>query len=132
MFLIVPDLKNDISAFEMNTERKGERTIAENVGESLSAPEPIRETLSFQVTGINGNILEITSFYRSVDVFTEEIKWEGVDVYFVDKTTRKHVEDKEGYFLFPYDVQKQNYVLNHPFVGDPTTFFYEKQNILMI
>jgi len=126
MFLMVPDQKNNFSAFEIHTERKGERSIVENIGDPLSIPEPIRETLSFQVTRTDGNILEITSFYRTVDIVTEEIKWEGVNTYYVDKTTRKHVANEEGYFLFPYNLQKQNYILNHPLVGDPTTFFYEK------
>jgi len=53
MFLIVPDLKNNISAFETHVERKGERSIAENVGDPLSTPELIRETLSHKVTGKN-------------------------------------------------------------------------------
>ena len=50
MFLIVPDLKNNSSFFEIHTERKGERSIVENIGDPLSTPELIRETLSHKVT----------------------------------------------------------------------------------
>jgi len=125
MFLIVPDLKNDFSAFEINEERRGENASTKNIDDPLSIPIPDKETLSYQVTGANGNILEITSVYRAVDILTDEITWESIDVYYVDKTTRKHVEDKEGYFLFPYNLQKQNYILNHPLIGAPTTMFYE-------
>jgi len=125
MFLIVPDLKNDFSAFEVLLLRIGEKASIENIDDPLPIPEPVTQTLTHQVTGADGNILEIKSVYRDIDIFTGEITWEGTDTYYVDKTTRKHVGDKEGHFLFPYNVQKQDYILHHPLIGAPTTLFFE-------
>jgi len=125
LFLIVPDLKNDFSAFEIHEERNGEKAFVENIGDPLPIPEQIRLTLTHRVTGSDGNILEIISIFRDFDIFTGEITWESDETFYVDKATRKHVGDKEGYFLFPHNTQKQDYVLHHPLVVASATFFYE-------
>ena len=123
LFIISPDLKNEPSAFEVHIEQKGESAFVENIGDPLPISEPTRQTLTNQVTKSDGNIFEIKSIFRSVDIFTDEITWEATDTYFVDKTTRKHVGDKEGQFQFPYNIQKQNYIIHHPLIGSATTLF---------
>ena len=126
MFLIVPDLKNDSSSFELEMERISETATVEKVGDPLPAIQPTRDTLSFEITNTDGNILEVQSVYQEHDTSTDEVIWESIDVYYIDKNTRKHVENSEGYFtVLPYNVQKQDYVVNHPLVGNPTTFYFE-------
>ena len=126
MFLIVPDLKNDSSSFELEMERISETATVEKVGDPLPAIQPTRDTLSFEITNTDGNIWEVQSVYQEHDTSTDEVIWESIDVYYIDKNTRKHVENSEGYFtVLPYNVQKQDYVVNHPLVGNPTTFYFE-------
>ena len=102
VFLIVPDLKNDISAFETLVERVGEKSNRETIDGELSNPKFVKQTLTHNVVEVEGNILKIESIYRDHDIFTNDVNWEGTDTYYVDKSTRKHMGDEEGYFLFPY------------------------------
>jgi signal transduction histidine kinase len=125
LFIISPDLKNEPSAFEVHIEQKGERSFVKNISDPLPISEPTRQTLTSQVTKSDGNIFEIKSIFRSIDILTDEITWEATDTYFVDKTTRKHVGDKEGQFQFPYSIQKQNYIIHHPLIGAATTLFFD-------
>ena len=130
MFLIVPDLKSEFSVFEVDVLRTGEKSSIENIDDPLPTPEPLTQTLTAQVVGNDGNILEIQSIYRDYDIFTGEIFWEGTNTFFVDKTTRKHVGDKEGQFIFPSNVQKHDYILYHPLIGAPTTLFFEGTELI--
>ena len=126
MFLIVPDLKNNSSVYEGKVERISEGSKVKKVGDPLPTPKTSRDTLSLEITNTDGNILEIKSVYQEHDIITDEITWEGIDVYYVDKTTRKHIQDSEGYFAsLPYNTQKQDYVVNNPLIGNPTTFYFE-------
>ncbi len=126
MFLIVPDLKNDSSAFEGKAERISEGSTVEKAGDPLPSPISSRDTISFEITNTDGNILEVQSVYQQHDISTGEVTWEGIDVYYIDKNTRKHTENSEGYFtVLPYNLQKQDYIVNHPLIGNPTTFYFE-------
>ena len=126
MFLIVPNLKNDSSAFELKIERISKGSTVEKVGDPLPTPKASRDTLSFEITNTDGNILEVHSVYQEHDISTGEVTWEGIDVYYIDKNTRKHTENSEGDFtVLPYNTQKQDYIVNHPLVGNPTTFYFE-------
>jgi len=126
MFVIVPDLKNSSSSFELKMQRISESSTVEKIGDPLPPTEPTRDTLSFEITNTDGNILEVQSVYQEHDAFTDELTWESIDIYYIDKNTRKHVDASEGYFtVLPYNIQKQNYIVNHPLVGNPTTFYFE-------
>ncbi len=64
LFLIVPDLKNNSSAFEGKVERISVGSTVEKVGDPLPTPKTSRDTLSFEITNTDGNILEIKSVYQ--------------------------------------------------------------------
>ena len=70
MFLIVPDLKNDISAFETLVERTGEKSYRGNINAELSNPESVKQTLTHKVVEVKGNTLKIESIYRDYDVLS--------------------------------------------------------------
>jgi len=114
MFIAVPILKNDSAAFENIREYVGKDSYAKNVGDDLSEPVISKDFVEYKIVNSNGNILEIESIYVTIDIVTNEKIYENHKTYFVDSTTRKHVDNDLSYFIFPTNVQKQNYLLLDP------------------
>jgi len=126
MFVIVPDLKNGFSAFQQVKEHLGKDAYVEYIGGELSPLHNSKDFTEYNVVNVDGNILEIESTYTSRDLVTGEIVYDRTSTYFVDKTTRKHVGDEGWYFIFPLNVQKQNYLLLDPNMEVPATFVFEE------
>lgn len=120
-----PILKNSPTTFENVQEYAGEVRYAGNIGDELSKPVISNNFAKYEIINQNGNILEIESSYVITNVITSETISENESTYFVDANTRKHVESDEWYFIFPPNVQKQDYVLLHPNMGVPDTFVFE-------
>ena len=125
MVFVTPALKNDFTAFEDIGEYSGIDAYVENIGEKLPDPVASKDILEYKVVEIKGNILEIISTYSTFDLVTGEQVYENTNTYFVDRTTRKHVETEEWYFIFPYNVQKHDYLIIHPNMEVPATFVFE-------
>jgi len=123
--LITPMLKNDLSTFESVSEFTGSDSFVENIGDTLPPSVISKDVLTYEIININQGILEINSHYVTVDIIDGEKIYENTNTYFVDSTTRKHVTDDELYFIFPTDVQKQNYFLLDPHMEVPAIFVFE-------
>jgi len=126
MFLIVPDLKNDFLAFEDLREYVGTDAYVESVGGELSTTDNTKDLLEYNIVNVDGNIFEIESTYTTFDQITSEKIYENTNTYFVDQKTRKHVGNEDWYFIFPFNVQKQNYQLIDPNMEVPATFVFEE------
>jgi len=126
VFLIVPELKNDFSAFQQVKEHIGKDTYVEYIGGELSPPHNSKDFTEYYVVNVDGDILEIKSTYTSRDLVTGQIVYDRTSTYFVDQTTRKHVGNEGWYFIFPLNVQKQNYSLLDPNMEVPATFVFEE------
>jgi len=130
MFLIVPVLKNDFSAFEELREYVGKDAYVESIGEKLPAPTTAKDLLEYNIVDVDGDIFEIKSTYTTYDQISGEKIYENTNTYFVDHTTRKHVGNEDWYFIFPFNVQKQNYLLLDPNMEVPATFVFEETKYL--
>ena len=126
VFLIVPDLKNDSSAFEGMVERIAESSQAEKVGDPLVSTENSRLTLFFEIIGRDGNILEVETIFQQHDPLTDEATWKNAETFYIDKTTRKHKDSESFFNSLPYNIQKQDYLVNHPLVGNTTPLHFER------
>jgi len=126
MFFIVPDLKNDFSAFEELREYVGKDAYVESIGEKLSTPITSKDILEYNIVNVDGDIFEIESTYTTFDQISGEKIYENTNTYFVDQATRKHVGNEDWYFIFPFNVQKQNYLLIDPNMEVPATFVFEE------
>jgi len=126
LFFIVPDLKNDFSAFEELREYVGKDAYVESVGEKLPTPITSKDILEYNIVNVDGDIFEIESTYTTYDQISGEKIYENTNTYFVDQTTRKHVGNEDWYFIFPFNVQKQNYLLIDPNMEVPATFVFEE------
>ena len=125
MFWIIPDLKNDVTAFSDIREYEGKDEVIDPVDKKIQSPVSSRDVLEYKVISSKGNILEIFSTYNTFNIINNEKIYENSNTYFVDQTTRKHVNDKEYYFIFPTNVKKQNYQLIDPNMEVPATFVFE-------
>jgi len=126
VFWIVPDLKNDFSAFEEVKEQLGKDAYVDFIGGELSPIVNTKDLIEYKIVNVDGDIFEIQSSYTSYDQLSGEKVYENIHTYFVDHTTRKHVGDEDLYFIFPFNVQKQNYLFLHPTIEAPATFVFEE------
>lgn len=126
MFLITPNLKNDPASFADLREYDGKDAYVTHMGEKLSPPISSKDILEYNVINVDGDILEINSTYITYNTITGEQIYENSNMYFVDRITGKHIDDKEYYFKFPINVKKQNYLLIDPNVETPATFVFEE------
>jgi len=111
--------------YEIILEQEGNDRILNTIGGRLSDPFQLREIFRVKVVNVEGSVLELYSTIVGKDSATGEIIFDSTVTYFVDRDTRKHVKDVEGYFSFPQNVKKQNYELFHPIVLGPSTFVFE-------
>ena len=125
ILVATPVMKNGPTAFDNVQQYIGEVRYAGNIGGGLSDPVISNDFAKYEIVNQNGNILEIETSYVVTNVITSETIGESENTYFVDANTRKHVDSNEWYFIFPPNVQKQNYVLFHPNMGVPDMFVYE-------
>lgn len=126
IFLITPNLKNDMTAFTDIREYVGKDAFVDVIGEELPPPIPSKDILEYKVVNSKENVLEILSTYTTFDAISGEKIYENSNTYFIDRITRKHANDKEHYFEFPINVKKQNYQLIDPNMEVPATFVFEK------
>jgi len=127
IFLIVPELKNDISNFETFYERIGSDRIVSEIGEPLPEPIKTQDLIYQKVTKINGDELEISSVLTTYDLFSQEIIFKSDSVFNVNKKTRTHSNTGEN-FMFPNYVEKRDYEFTHPLIYFPATFVFESED----
>ena len=124
IFLIVPELKNDISNFETFYERVGSDRIVREIGEPLPESIKTQDLIRQKVIKINGDELKISSVLTTYDLFTQEIIFKSDSIFQVNKKTRMHSNTDEN-FMFPNYVEKKDYEFIHPLIYFPTTFVFE-------
>ena len=122
---VVGELHKMPTDYEIILEQEGNDRVLNTIGGELSDPFQLREIFRVKVVNIEGSVLEIYSTIVGKDSATGEIIFDSKVTYFVDRDTRKHVNEVEGYFSFPQNVKKQNYELFHPIVLGPATFVFE-------
>ena len=125
VLVATPFLKNDSAAFENIREYIGEDAHAENIGDELSTPIISKDFVEYKIVDKKNDVLEIKSSYITTDIVTDEKIYENYNTYFVDSITRKHVGNEKYYFIFPTNVQKQNYLLIDPNMEVPATFVFD-------
>jgi len=128
--LVVVELHKIPTDYEIILEQEGHDRALNAIGEDLSDPFQLRETFREKVVNSEGNILEIYSTILGKNSETGEIIFDSRKTYFVDRDTKKHLKEVEGYFSFPENVKKQNYELFHPIVLGPATFVFEEVEII--
>jgi len=129
IFVVVPELKHSVSAFEIINQRVSSDRIVTEIGEELPE-QPIRTADRWNQEVINqeGNNLEIRSTITTTDLRTLEIIFESESVFLIDKYTRTHIEDPEKFFMFPINVQKKTYEFIHPLIYFPAKFVFEGED----
>jgi len=127
IFVVVPELKNNISNFEINSERIGSDRIVTVIGEDLPEPIKTRDVWKQEVISKEGNNLEILSSITTFNILTDEIIFKSESIFVVDKKTRTHIEDPNKFFMFPNNVEKKNYEFIHPLIYFPAEFVFEKE-----
>jgi len=125
IFLITPILKNDFAAFEDIREYLGKDAYVEHIGDNLPTPIISKDFVKYEIINVDRGIMEIKSHYHTTGIISGETIYENTNTYFVDSATRKHVDNEEWYFIFPTDVQKQDYLLLDPNMEVPATFVFE-------
>jgi len=128
--LVVGELQKMPTDYKIVLEQEGQDRILTTIEGELSNPYLLREVFTQKVVNVEGNVLEIYSNIMGTDSATGEIIFDSTVSYFVDRNTRKHVKELEGYFSFPTNVKKQNYELFHPIVLGPATFVFEGVEII--
>ena len=123
--LVVSELHKIPIDYEIILEQEGHDRVLNTIGGELSDSFLLNEIVREKVVNVEGNVLEIYSTTLGTDSATGEIIFDSTVTYFVDRDTRKHVNEVEGYFSFPQNVKKQNYELFHPIVLGPATFVFE-------
>ena len=102
----MPSFVNSPEIFEVTTENFGEIQLADEVGGPLSDPIKMVFVWNGRILETNGNNHHMQTSYEYRDILTDEILWVTVLDEVVDKRTREYV-DKEGYFMFPDDLEKK-------------------------
>jgi len=123
---VVGELHKMPTDYEIILEQEGNDRVLNTIGGELSDPFQLREIFRVKVVNVEGSVLEIYSTVVGKDSATGEIIFDSTVTYFVDRDTRKHVKEVEGYFSFPQNVKKQNYELFHSIVLGPATFVFER------
>ncbi len=123
--LVVVELHKIPMDYEIILQQEGHDRVLNTIGGELSDPLQLNEIFRLKVVNVEGNVLEIYSTILGKNSATGEIIFDSRVTYFVDRDTRKHVNEVEGYFSFPQNVKKQNYELFHPIVLGPATFVFE-------
>lgn len=125
--LFVNEIKKIPFNYELISEQEGQDRILESIGGKLSEPFWIRETLKENALNATGNILKINSVVIGINSATNQIIFDNVHTFFVDRTTRKH-QSSDEYFTFPPNVQKKDYQFFHPMIFTTTTFVFERED----
>ena len=91
----------------------------------LGDPQPIRFVWTKYIEDSQDSIIDIVTTYRYSNLESGDVLWEMSFEESFDRYTKKYV-DKEGYFLFPQNLEKKSYfvydvggsVLKHDFVKE--------------
>ena len=125
--LFVNEMKKMPLNYEYIAEQEGQDRVLNTLGGNLSEPFGIRETLRENAVNITGNILEINSTVLGTDPITNKIVFDDTHTFFVDRSTEKHQSMNE-YFIFPPNVQKENYDFFHPMIFSETPFIFDRED----
>ena len=119
--MFVSEMKKLPFDYKLISEHEGQDKILDSLGGELSPPFWIRETLIQEAISVRDNVLEIRSTVIGIDSATNDVIFENEDIFFVDRTSRKH-QGTNDYFTFPQNVQKQNYEFFHPMIFTKAVF----------
>ena len=108
LMVFVPDLKNDASYFELRLEQFERWDIVDDIGTDQFTSSFAKGELMIEVVQDKGNELIVRSYEFTQDIVTGEVIWETEETVSVDRNLRKSHE-KDAYFLFPLNTQKQDY-----------------------
>lgn len=128
--LVVPRFTNMPSDYSLTTNHIGRDRIISEIGGELSEVYATRDTLNQYVTGVDGNVLIIESKVTDTIALTGEEIFTHINELQVDRKTKKIVKDFEGYFGFPRNVQKQEYLIWHPQNFDDIPFTFQKTDMI--
>jgi len=124
--IILTEINKMPQNYSIFLEQEGSDQILDPAEGKLSEPFLIHEENFHKVISVEGNVLAIESKIIGRDLSTGEVYFDSTDIYYVDRTTKQHMQNKEGYFDFTKDVKKQDYEFYHPIVLGQATFVFEK------
>lgn len=125
VFWFEPELKSDFSFYSGLREYEGKDSYVKSIGDELSEPVLSRDILEYEIVNETRNTFEIESNFITYNIMTGEKIYENKNHYYINKNTKKHINNGEYYFKFPYNTQKQNYQLIDPTMEVPATFVFE-------
>ena len=108
------------SSFNVGTIR-----TTDDIETPLGDPVPIKFVWTKYIEDSQDSIIDIVTTYRYSEKLTGDVLWEMSFEESFDRYTKKYV-DKEGYFMFPQNLEKKSYfvydvggtVLKHDFVKE--------------
>jgi len=124
----IDELTRLSSHYTLYLEFDGKDQVFDPITGKLSEPFDLKETQLRKVISVQGNVVEVESNTVGKNIDSQQNIFDAKDVFFVDKITKQHVKNHDGYFVFPTHVQKQNYEFFNPLVLAPATFVFEKED----
>ncbi len=126
--IVIPEFKKLPDDFSLYMEYDGEDRIIETADGELSDVFKLRESISLKVTETKDNTLSILSEISGVRLDTDEIVFDKVNNYQVDRITRTHTDKESKMFIFLPGVQKQNYDFFHPLIFSDATLIFDGED----
>ena len=126
--VVIPEFEKLPNDYSFYMEHDGEDKIIETVDGELSDVFKLRESISLKVTSNQGNTLEILSEIKGVRLDTDEVVFDAINNYKIDKITRTHTDKKSQMFIFLPGIQKQDYEFFHPLIFSDATLIFDGED----
>jgi len=127
--VMIPEFEKLPNDYSFYMEYDGEDRIIETVDGELSDVFKLRESISLKVTQVqNDNTLDILSEIKGVRLDTDEVVFDAVNNYQIDKITRTHTDKESKMFIFMPGVKKQNYDFHHPLIFSDATLIFDGED----
>jgi signal transduction histidine kinase len=102
-----------------------DKTVDRFGGEFGDQSFHIMDTREKVVSSLNEKLeIQVDIISRHSD--TEEVVFNAVDNYVINRFTKKHVDNSNLYYAFPNNVEKKTYEFLHPIIHRPTTLDFVK------
>jgi len=122
--IVIPDINSLSTNYERHIEYEGKNRIVSEYGGQLGEEFILKEFSHEKVDSKQGDILVIHSEIIGINLFTDEIIFNAIDKYEINRITKKHISNPNFYYSFPTNVQKQNYEFLHPAIHSPATLTF--------
>lgn len=126
--VVIPEFEKLPNDYSFYMEYDGEDKIIETVDGELSDVFKLRESISLKAINNQGNTLEILSEIKGVRLDTDEVVFDAINNYKVNKITRTHTDKESQMFIFLPGVLKQDYDFYHPLIFLDATLIFDGED----